>query len=377
MTAGSGRELRAYSIILTISLGLTACGPAIHNKLEAMEPKERFAQLDSWSTEKLCMGYTNVFVQPETEQQIATILRARGTKVCNTVRGRKEVPSSSQQLIAQVDGSSNSELNAGFPDAQIASNSQTPAARISYETFKPTISIENLHSIVDSVRNYKPKDQFDVGPNLASLIGKTFVAEVKPRPRGPQNEICPGAPSYGYWVDDGHLEISIGGGASLSRYWNGNKAIMRSSGDYLSHASIYSFYCDVSWGTPYQGSNSFGATTKVHVRNETFIAFGFPSSIMGRLGDYWSGKASPERARSLISNVRVRIYGEIGDWNYGRPILCGVQTDEPKLPAAIETNYRGCFVNAAIHRIEIVDIASGSVLKFWSPGGTNHTNAQR
>jgi hypothetical protein len=314
------------------------------------------------------MGYTNVFLQPETDKQIAAILRARGTKVCNTVRGRREVPSSSQQFAGRDDGPSGIEFNAGFPGSQVASTSQTPAARISYETFKPTISIEDLRRYTQSVRRYQHKDQFDLGPELTSLIGKTFVAEVVPRARGPKNEICPGTPSYGYWVDDGRLEIGIGNGTALGEYWNSSKAIMQISSDYLSYASIYSFNCDVSWGTPYQASNSFGVTTMVHIRNETFLAFAFPSSVGSTIGDYWSGQVSPERARALTSNIRVRIYGQIGDWNHGRPILYGVRTDGPKLPAAIETNYRGCFINAAIQRIEFIDTKSGSILKFWGPG---------
>ena len=188
MTATPVRALSASCIIVMMAIGLASCGPAIHDKLETMEPQERFAQLDSWPTEKLCMGYTNIFLQPETDKQIATILRARGTKVCNTVRGRREVPNSSQQ-VASRDGGTSASFNAGFPGSQIASTSQTPAARISYETFKPTISIENLRSVAESVRSYQPKDQFDLGPDLTSLIGKTFVAEVTPRARGIQNEI--------------------------------------------------------------------------------------------------------------------------------------------------------------------------------------------
>lgn len=82
-----------YAVIsaITLSAVLSGCGVAIHQRLESMDPAERIAELKAYDTDKLCMGYTNLIVQPETEKDIAAILHSRGKTVCSTVRRTRVV----------------------------------------------------------------------------------------------------------------------------------------------------------------------------------------------------------------------------------------------------------------------------------------------
>ncbi len=228
------------------------------------------------------------------------------------------------------------------------------------------ISFAELKKYAEMVRTYEPVDQFDVGPDLTKLVGRSFSFEIKPRAIGPNNKICPGTPSWGYSKDTRNFSVSYGTwGISLGDYWSGERKMM----DRSLYAAIYGIDCSFTYGVPYEASNSTGVSVTVFVVDETFLAVNFLKDVteFQCCGVSWSSVLEPNKARSLSKTIRGRVSGKIGQWPSGQPIVCGVDTDEPTISAPLERNYRGCFVNAQVDLVELVNTANGEVLKSRKP----------
>ncbi len=290
-----------------------------------------------------------------------------------------------------------------------------------------TTTAQAIREAAERVRSYSPRDQFDSGPDLSALVGQTFDVYVDARERGIANEICPGSPDWGWYGDRSYLEFSYGDRVDPADYWTPRTSTVmvmaRSEQGTFHHAKIYSFHCVVSRGRPYSASNAFGASTMVTVRNEIFTAFAFSSHEEAQLralrnaapelsgpvdfkapagtlagprqvvsggdtvgiadptsfgttpdllddswGSYnWGEQLPPDRARALSKSLRFRIRGRIGEWSEDKPIVCGIGTETPTISEPIEANVQGCFVNALVQRVELVDRVNGAVLRSWTP----------
>lgn len=85
------RYLNVFLLFCVVAT-LCSCGPIQSSNLEKMEENERWWLLSTKTTEQLCHAYNNVFIKPETEKQVAEILRSRDIKKCDALYKVRVVP---------------------------------------------------------------------------------------------------------------------------------------------------------------------------------------------------------------------------------------------------------------------------------------------
>lgn len=80
-----------------MSLSVTSCGPIRLSNLENMNSSDRQFQLSTKTNDELCNIFNNVYIKPDTEKQVAEILKEREVKECNALLTKRIIPSSKHE----------------------------------------------------------------------------------------------------------------------------------------------------------------------------------------------------------------------------------------------------------------------------------------
>jgi hypothetical protein len=185
-----------------------------------------------------------------------------------------------------------------------------------------------------------------------------------------QSKLCTGTPWYNY--SDGTLAVSWGGWSDLLTYFDANNKPLPSIPDSSIFSPMgavgYAVNCTVTSGGRYLGANAFGAAAVVRRRNETaitLISLQFENELDH--SHYWNRVIAPEAARALAKSIRIRLSGTIADWTPGHAIECGEADDTATVSSPVETKRSTCFVKVVFEREDLIDTATGEILKSVRP----------
>lgn len=237
-------------------------------------------------------------------------------------------------------------------------------------TPRPTtvaLSIRDLRHHVQRAKSYRPKDQFDTGPDTSSLVGKPFEIEIAARPDRTSN--CPGQPTWWFRAAESTLYVAWSSPA-LYYYYLSRKSLASLQDEAASYnMGFVSFDCAISFGTPYRAANAFGVSRLVTVEGEAFTALAYDISNRAclTLCTLWKERLEPDRARTLSNSLRVRIRGQIGQWKSGNAIVCAARSSSPTLSAPVERHSRGCFIRIQLDEASLVDSKTGKMLARLRP----------
>lgn len=225
---------------------------------------------------------------------------------------------------------------------------------------------DELEVLAQKVRNFTPRDEFDVPAQLPSVEGKRFTYTVTPLKRGSANKICDGFPSWGYWPEDQRLEVGASQSHGIKHDFAGATGRMFPSGEGLSDfrtmVSFHSFRCQYARLPSYEAVNGFGASVVVEKTREDVTAIGEFALPDTSWKTYWTTEVVGEKARQLSQNIRVRISGKLEDWATGRPVVCGRKKGRPDFSLPLDTDLRICMFNGKADLFEVIDAHSGAIL---------------
>ena len=227
------------------------------------------------------------------------------------------------------------------------------------------LSGEQLAAIAGRVRDFTPRDQFDVAPQMPSLAGKRFSYTITPLELGPAR--CDGYPDWLYVASRGQLHVSWSPGFALSYELKGKPgatfppnlvSLVRNS-----ELAFRAFTCRKIAEPDYMASNAFGAQFKVTKSTEFVTAVADFEPIVERgFANSWNVAAAGDAARTLSQNIRVRVGGSLADWGSGVSVVCGAKLRAPTIRLPQDKAVNICMVRGRPDRVEVIDASTGKTL---------------
>lgn len=205
----------------------------------------------------------------------------------------------------------------------------------------------------------------------AGLRGRRFQITIAPRPRGEQNEICTGFPSWGWYPKDGTFELSHLDGTHEARFfYNAEGALAlpfapKNFGEEQQWVEVHTFSCRYRREATRRTENMYGEIVDHEPIQEDVTAIA--SRHRPRLSraltpwDWLSVKTDEAGARALGARMVVRISGVIGQWSPGRSIVCGADDHSSLGTPMLMPNFSGCLINGRVTRVDYVDAKTGKV----------------
>ncbi len=228
-----------------------------------------------------------------------------------------------------------------------------------------TLTGEDLERMAATIRSFQPKDEFDVPPALPSVEGKRFVYTVTPRKRGPNNRICDGFPSWGYFPRQRQLEVSGMLGEELLRdlVFDTGQLWAPFSTDWLYFRSLS---CDWLPGQDYEATNGFGVKVLVDVHKEVVTAIGFVADdilpVREMVRPSWKTITAGDEGRRLARALRLRFSGTLHDWSAGEPVRCASAKSEPTMDFPYEETLDICIFKGRFERFDLIDADTGEII---------------
>lgn len=241
------------------------------------------------------------------------------------------------------------------PRSRSISGEPDPGNAVSFPRSGESISLAELRTQIRVVRNYRRKDEFDVGPQTSTIVGKSFEIEITPKPD--RSFGCSGQPVWWFRAEESTFFVALPTSNLYEYYTSRSFQSVQDEAGRSQRVRFVSFDCHQAAGAPYAASNSFGVSRMVRVQRESLSAVSYNTFNRDcSSACIWRARLPPDRARALSGDVRVRVRGHIGRWNSGRAIICGESKDSPTLSNPVERQSRGCFVRAHIDSISIVGL---------------------
>lgn len=224
-----------------------------------------------------------------------------------------------------------------------------------------------LITMAEKVRAFVPRDQFDSPPTVSSLEGRRFSYMIEPLPKGPDNRICDGFGSWGYWPENSYLEMGMIDGT----LWR--NSFMSAQGPTLTlppegkgrpnlfHISFFSLSCTKTREKT-TGTNGFGAVVEIEKSDETMVAIAVGEDTIKTIEPRWSTTLSGTEARELIKRIKLMVSGTLSIWSDGRTLVCGHDYRAPTTSFPLERMSNICAYRGMIDRFEIIDSGDGKIL---------------
>lgn len=243
-----------------------------------------------------------------------------------------------------------------------------PVYSVASQDVGAPIGLAELEKRVSYIRDFRPKDEFDVPPKISDLTNRSFAVTLVPKKRGPSNSICDGSPSWGYYADKQLLEVSFRTGTLTSL--NSIDGSLRSelySGRRSDGRSIKfsSFLCNHLNEDAYDARNLFGVSVKVYKSTDTVVAFAeqaSPEDYSSNMRFGWSRVVSGSLARELSEGIEINISGVIGVWPSGGNLVCGVSRIVPTMDLPFDRTLNACFFKVKSFRFDVLNKKSGELL---------------
>ncbi|MDB5713592.1 MAG: hypothetical protein JWO15_989 [Sphingomonadales bacterium] len=229
------------------------------------------------------------------------------------------------------------------------------------------IGPDQLAPLATKARSFKPVDQFDTTlPSGVSLDGKHFSYTVAPLPRGPNNSICPGFPSWGYWPEDARLEVGADFGLALTdtftKHGEQTFANLPKKSGGIATIEYYTFSCDFKKLPSYTATNAYNAEFTIDRTKQTVTAVANFDYAQRPWKVAWSTKITGDAARQLTQNLRIRISGILEDWAPGTPVICGTDAHNPSIISPTDDTVDLCLIKARTDHLEFFNAVTGEVL---------------
>lgn len=228
-----------------------------------------------------------------------------------------------------------------------------------------TLGAEELSALIEKVRNFTPRDQFDAPPTEPSLVGKRFSYTIEPRPVGRLTN-CDGHPDWVYLPNQAKLHLSWSPTLALTYTLTGaSRPVFPPSlyGIRNSELTVSSFTCSKTNEPPYTATNAFGAEFSVEKTTEVVNAIADLEPLRRkRPPSSWEASVSGDEARQLAANARIRVSGTLHDWWPGVSVVCGQKRLEPTITYPFDRTTTMCLVRGQVERVEVLDQRSGATL---------------
>lgn len=217
-------------------------------------------------------------------------------------------------------------------------------------------TLANLIRPIDVAKS--SSDPFTKSPSQAVLDGRAFSLDI-PLGRGrgaagwsydAETEVLTLRPQAGYRTDACELPGRLQScGLGRSNYVEG-----------------YPFKEQVVSRSEYLGTNAFGATVKVKsttLRRYAIIDFSQvpPTAKLFDEDATFKTTMSPDRARRLVPNLRLRLQGTVAPFD-GRAVRCVATYEAPTFASPTTETARTCIVSVRLSSVSMVDLATGEVL---------------
>lgn len=194
----------------------------------------------------------------------------------------------------------------------------------------------------------------------ASLAGRRFELDVAPREAGPTHSLCDGFPIWGYHPAEAAFSASVSEGSIAThdfRDASGKTVLPRPrAGEELHFISVACRYERL----PTRTFLNYADEERIlePVRQEV-VALAHLSREMSA-SNYWQVPADSAEGAALGRSIVLRIGGRLGEWEPGRPIVCGLAADMMRV--AMEDELRACLIKGKVDRVQYVDRATGRVV---------------
>lgn len=228
-----------------------------------------------------------------------------------------------------------------------------------------TLSGEQLSALVDKVRNFAPRDQFDSPPAQPSLAGKRFSYTVEPRPIGRATN-CDGHPEWVYLPTQRRLNFFWGSSLALTYAMKGRNGAVFPPGmsnPRKAELMFRSFTCAKTIEPNYTANNAFGAQFTIEKMTDVVSAIADFDPLTGRrLPSSWEALLSGDEARAMSANARIRVSGTLSDWWQGVSVVCGQKRLEPNIRSPLDRTTDLCMIRGQVEQVEVIDQRSGATL---------------
>jgi hypothetical protein len=228
------------------------------------------------------------------------------------------------------------------------------------------LSAEALVALAAPARNFNPKDQFDLPPNVPSVEGKGFNITIKPlsSPKG-----CSGFAGWEYDGQKQQFTAFAGHRYAPEKLKFGPKIEVPKRHEWDSITLHYTgIACEQAPPRTYRAANAFGTEMDVSVVRDRVVAIGFVTSDLyddlkaWDRDPYYKVTATGDDARKLTTSIQIRISGRLGVWPDGRTLICADETgNAPTRDFPVDWAQETCIFNGHIEKIEYLD-GNGAVL---------------
>jgi hypothetical protein len=233
-----------------------------------------------------------------------------------------------------------------------------------------TLSGEDLSVIVERIRQFTPRDQFDTLPPQPSLAGRRFSYTVEARPIG-RTTNCEAYPEWVYLQAQSRLNFSWSSSLALTYALLGhNGPVFPPAMTKPRNAEITfrSFTCAKTIEPSYTANNAFGAQFTIEKMTDVVSAIADFEPLRARLApSSWEANVSGDAARMMAANARIRVSGTLADWWPGTSIVCGRKRLEPSIRLPIDRTTDLCLIRGQVKRIEVIDQRTGATLYSVDP----------
>lgn len=233
-----------------------------------------------------------------------------------------------------------------------------------------TLSGEDLNTIVEKIRQFTPRDQFDAPPAQESLAGRRFSYTIEPRPIGRMTN-CEAYPEWVYLQAQSRLNFSWSSSLALTY------ALLGRNGPVFpptmarprnAELTFRSFTCAKTIEPSYTANNAFGAQFMIEKMTDVVSAIADFEPLRARLApSSWEANVSGDAARAMAATTRIRVSGTLADWWPGISVVCGRKRLEPSIRLPIDRTTDLCLIRGHVERIEVIDQRTGATLYSGDP----------
>lgn len=212
-----------------------------------------------------------------------------------------------------------------------------------YSNDRPALDANGLVKIAESIRGYKPADEFSPLPDQTDLVGRAVRVEF------PVEQSV----SKAYWRYDRdteklnvHLITQTWKSLDFGKLIDKKHLVGTAQGVYLAYEWDY--------GDSYIGVTAMGGEVEVNEKLISSVALIEAAGEYGILSDVYAIAASPDEARLFTQNLRIVISGRAIPLDEKAVVECTTIYKTPKFDDSSDEENDICGVRVDLESVEIV-----------------------
>ena len=258
-------------------------------------------------------------------------------------RLRVELAAAKKGQLAVLASDDAADRSVARPAGYVAPAAHGDKAQTNSETVPTVLNRVDLIAVVQGIRSFVPKDEFDSPPAQPPIAGRPFSMELTPT-EGVSNPPCAGGPTWNYDLKKHELEVTVDTDQHIPTL---KTAVPRLQID-----------CRQISDSTYTAENGAGVAVNVHEQTEYTVSLAIPKAASVE----WSAHIEGDDARQLSRAVRILVTGVLGEWARGKVALCYHERVKPTTALPWDFTFRDCAFKADSARIGLIDARTGKVL---------------